>query len=147
MQTEHWNDETPLDPEASREISQEQPKPKRRRNDESQSMSTSISGSEIPMRSDKITQKTENQNREVESVEHLRKRKNKHEYLVKWKDADKKQWIERDIMIAEHPQSVIAYLQTLIDFRWSNVEMRFSITIPVYCYNLNMKWNELKSNK
>lgn len=111
------DDEQPLDPEASsRATSQEQPKSKRRRNDGSQSTSTAIPGKEIPTQSGRENaQKTPTQNREVESVVHLRKRKNKHEYLVKWKNSDKKQWIERDIMIAKHPQSVIAYLQTIID--------------------------------
>lgn len=121
-QTEQRNNKQSLDPKTSRETSDKRPKSKRRQNDESQSMSNPIAIEKIPMRSGRETvqkPQTQTRNREVESVKHLRKRKNHHEYLVKWKNMAKKQWIERDIMIAKHPQSVIAYLQTLVDFRWS----------------------------
>lgn len=53
---------------------------------------------------------------QVEKVTNIRKRENQHEYLVKWKNRDEQQWMPRDIMITEHPQSVIDFFQIHLTF-------------------------------
>lgn len=47
----------------------------------------------------------------------LRKRANRHEYLVKWKDSDDEEWIDRDVMITKHSASAIAYFETITKFK------------------------------
>ncbi|XP_031616855.1 heterochromatin protein 1-like [Contarinia nasturtii] len=66
--------------------------------------------------------KTPLQNQEVDRVENLRKRNNKHEYLVKWKSSDQddeqqEEWISRDTMIANHAKSVIAFFERITSFK------------------------------
>lgn len=56
------------------------------------------------------------QQQQVEKVMSIRKRENQHEYLVKWKNRDEEQWMPRDIMITEHPQSVIEFFQSILNF-------------------------------
>lgn len=63
------------------------------------------------------TSQTNENHREVDRVENLRKRKDRLEFLVKWKNSDDEEWIAKDIIINEHPQSVIAFFQTIIRFK------------------------------
>lgn len=61
--------------------------------------------------------KRPNKERQVDQVKMLRKRANRHEYLVKWKDSDDEEWIDRDVMITKHSASAIAYFETIIKFK------------------------------
>lgn len=63
------------------------------------------------------TPKKGKQHQEVERVCNLRKRKNQYKYLVKWNNRDEEEWVSRDIMIANHPQSVIAFFESIIRFK------------------------------
>lgn len=114
MRAGQRNDKRPRDPETQ----QKQRKSKRIRNDELQSTSAdSIPIKGIPRQSKRIIAQKAAQHREIDRVESIRKRKNHHEYLVKWKNCDEEVWIERNIMIARYPQSVIAALQRLVVFK------------------------------
>lgn len=52
-------------------------------------------------------------------VKNLRKRNNKHEYLVKWQN-NEEEWIDRNTMITKHPQNVIAFFEQILSFKPKN---------------------------
>lgn len=73
----------------------------------------------IPMtRKRSKTPQKNDENREVDRIQQLRKRTGRHEYLVKWKNSDDDpEWIGRDIMTSKYPESVIAFFQSIIVFK------------------------------
>lgn len=64
--------------------------------------------------------KPSNAERQIDRVTLVRKRANRHEYLVKWKNVDEEEWIDRDNMIPEHSSSVIAYFESITKFDKQN---------------------------
>lgn len=74
----------------------------------------------IETRTKSKSQQTRDVSREVDRVENLRKHKDRHEYLVKWKNGDNVEWIGRDIMITKYPQTVIAFFERITTFKYDN---------------------------
>lgn len=55
--------------------------------------------------------------RTINRVESMRKRDNRHEFLVTWTTGDSAaEWIARDIMATKYPQHLIAYFERITQF-------------------------------
>lgn len=59
---------------------------------------------------------TADDQRTIEHVEKMRKRNNRHEYLVTWTTGDNAEWIGRDIMITKYAPHLIAYFERITQF-------------------------------
>lgn len=97
----------------------EQPRTKRSPKTNSPSVLKPIVVENIPMtRKQSKTPLKNDENREVDHIQRLRKRTGRHEYLVKWKNSDDDpEWVGRDIMASKYPESVIAFFQSIIVFK------------------------------
>lgn len=54
--------------------------------------------------------------RTIDRVQKMRKRENRHEYLVLWTTDNDAEWIDRDIMITKYAQHLIAYFEQITQF-------------------------------
>lgn len=97
----------------------DQPKTRRSPKNNSPSVPKPIVVEDLPMTRKRSKAPAKNdENREVDHIQSLRKRTGRHEYLVKWKNSnDDPEWIGRDIMTSKYPESVIAYFQSIIVFK------------------------------
>ncbi|XP_055317348.1 heterochromatin protein 1-like [Sitodiplosis mosellana] len=61
--------------------------------------------------------KEEEETKEMDRIQSLRKREGRHEYLVKWKNSDEEEWIGRDVMVTKYAENVIAFFQSIVVFK------------------------------
>lgn len=101
----------PAEQPSNEHVSPKQRGQKRRKN------FTAINKNVEQINSNEPPNKRPHNERIVDRVLKLRKRSNRHEYLVKWENSADDEWIDRDVMITKYSQSVIAYFESIINFK------------------------------
>lgn len=93
---------------------QQQPKPKKRRRQKYISIETNPIAKNPKAESAAASTATE---RTMNRVENVRKRENRHEFLVTWANDDTAEWISRDLMATKYAQHLIAYFERITKFK------------------------------